>query len=186
MSHGVPPPAQGDPPSTTSGADAAEAVANPANELTAPKLSEGKPDRTGAKVPPGGDTRRHDRDHRTTRQATEAPDAHHDEPSGLVHRETSSNLPVAKTVPDDLQTPARRASAAPAPRASRRANPIRRRHPLRPKLDLDIRMNDMTPARASRHLLQSTTRRWHASSPILSAELARCSASERALLRDPR
>jgi hypothetical protein len=145
-SNGFSPSSQSDPRTGVRRADTPDAVTNPTSGLTTSKAREGETDGPSPEVPSSHDSRRHDRDHRVARQAAKPANLHDNERRRLIRREVSSNLPLAYAVSDDFETPPRRTRPDLAPRALGRADPICRRHPRQPKLDLDIRMNDMTLA----------------------------------------
>ncbi len=102
---------------------------------------------------PSRDAGRHDRDHRATAKAAIPPSAHHELCRGLIGCRAASDLALAETVPDDLEPVADGIGSDPASWAARRPHPIDGRHRLKPELDLDVRMNDMTRALDLQHIL---------------------------------
>jgi hypothetical protein len=127
-------------------AQTAKAVADLPSRAAVSEERDGQPQRAGAKVPSRGDTQGDDGDHRATCPAMVAPSSNGDARSGAVGIETAAQLTITQAVPNHLQAAAHRAATDAASWAAGWAYALDRRHLPQPKLDDDVRMNDMTNA----------------------------------------
>lgn len=106
-----------------------------------------EPDRPCPEVAPSGDAPRHHRDHGPTAEAPVATDFQNTNPSNAVGLERAAYLSVSQPVPDELDAPSEGPRSHRAPGTACWPHPLGRRQLLRPKLDLNLRMNDTTLAR---------------------------------------
>jgi len=133
-------------PSALGRPNAADVFANLSSRRAVRQPGDCEPHRSRAEVPPRCDAPRQHRDHRPTNTAAEPPHAHHDEPRGPACTQRAAHLTLTHSVAHDVQACSQRPRRHPASRALRGAYPRRRRRRLHPKLDVEIRMNDMTGA----------------------------------------
>lgn len=145
-------------------------AAHPAHEManlpTGPPLApaqEQRPaDRTGAEVTAAHDASRDDRANRAAVPTPVAPNHDHQKSWRGASAPRATQLPLADAVSGQAEGTARRSRCCPAARTATAPDPLERRRAFRPKLDVNVRMNNMGSAQGLAQHLQSTTRRYQA------------------------
>lgn len=160
---GAKPALERDPAPSFGAAHPAHQIANlPAGPPLAPAQEQRPADRTGAEVTAAHDASRDDRAHSAAVPTPVAPNRDHQKPWRGASVPRATQLPLADAVPDQAESTASRSRCCPAARTATGPDPLDRRNAFRPKLDVNIRMNNMGSAQGLAQHLQSTTRRYQA------------------------
>lgn len=160
---GAKPTTNRDPATGFGAAHPAHEMANlPTGSPLAPVQEQRPPDRASAKVTAANDASRNDRAHRAAVPTPVAANCDHQKPRWATSVPRATHLALADAVPDQAEVSASRSRCCSAAGTATGPDLLDRRSTFCPKLDVNIRMNNMGSAQGLAQHLQSTTRRYQA------------------------